>query len=345
MQRKLSNGRKVVTKIPKRRCWYADLLSTTALRLLDPSIVLILCGKDGYSDWDRYVLQECITSADMHSIHLYTSDKEYVAISIFQTRRTAAKHTRHLPNVTSPLAAERAIQITASLIDLARIEPNTSAWPVETTQFPRTEERPTICFDEWNVWDSFRSPGDIGAEESYDVSDALAVGVWLNVFIRQSEYLGMCNIAQSVNVISPLMTTKTGIVKQTTYWPLLLFTKYMRGKTLAVNLRCPEWKGERTNPEWIRSTVKTPWLDVAAALDDNDWVNLSVVNISEVDDFETKVAGVTGEVEVYTVGAQTKSIRESNMNNGDVKIVQSRWDGQGSYTFPKHSMTILRWQS
>ena len=44
--------------------------------MLDPSIILILCGKDGYSDWDRFVLQECITITDMHSIHLYTSDKE-----------------------------------------------------------------------------------------------------------------------------------------------------------------------------------------------------------------------------------------------------------------------------
>lgn len=48
-----------------------------ALKRLDPSIVLILCGKDGYSNWDRYVLQECISVTDMHSIHLYTADKEY----------------------------------------------------------------------------------------------------------------------------------------------------------------------------------------------------------------------------------------------------------------------------
>ena len=41
----------------------------------------------------------------------------------------------------------------------------------------------------------------------YTLSDALAVGVWLNVFVRQSKYIGMANIAQSVNVIAPLMTT------------------------------------------------------------------------------------------------------------------------------------------
>lgn len=47
-----------------------------ALKLLDPSITLILCGETGYSDWDRYVLQQCIKWTDMHSIHIYTCDNE-----------------------------------------------------------------------------------------------------------------------------------------------------------------------------------------------------------------------------------------------------------------------------
>lgn len=47
-----------------------------ALKLLDPSLTLVLCGQDGCSDWDRYVLQECIRYTDMHSIHLYTAAKE-----------------------------------------------------------------------------------------------------------------------------------------------------------------------------------------------------------------------------------------------------------------------------
>jgi alpha-L-arabinofuranosidase len=48
----------------------------TALKLLDPSITLILCGKNGHSDWDRYVLQESIQWIDMHSIHMYTFGRE-----------------------------------------------------------------------------------------------------------------------------------------------------------------------------------------------------------------------------------------------------------------------------
>ncbi|KAH0293373.1 family 51 glycoside hydrolase, partial [Aureobasidium melanogenum] len=176
-----------------------------AMKLLDPSVVLILCGETGYSTWDSYVLKECVkwdthtlggsTTAsliDMHSIHIYTASND------------------HLKNATAPRSAERAIEITGGLIDLVRIE----------NKVPYTVPAPTICFDEWNVWDPVRAPGDIGAEEKYTLSDALAVGVWLNVFVRQAKYIGMANIAQSVNVISPLMTSKDGILKQTTWWPL-----------------------------------------------------------------------------------------------------------------------------
>jgi alpha-N-arabinofuranosidase len=72
---------------------------------------------------------------------------------------------------------------------------------------------------------------------------------WLNVFVRQSAHLGMCNIAQSVNVISPLLISDKGIIKQTAYWPLLLFSRYMHGKALGVGVRCQKWTGNRTNPE------------------------------------------------------------------------------------------------
>ncbi|KAH0137223.1 family 51 glycoside hydrolase, partial [Aureobasidium melanogenum] len=88
-----------------------------AMKLLDPSVVLILCGETGYSTWDSYVLKECVkwdthtlggsTTAsliDMHSIHIYTASND------------------HLKNATAPRSAERAIEITGGLIDLVRIE-------------------------------------------------------------------------------------------------------------------------------------------------------------------------------------------------------------------------------
>ncbi|RAL11540.1 alpha-N-arabinofuranosidase [Aspergillus homomorphus CBS 101889] len=298
-----------------------------ALKLLDPSLVLILCGQTGFASWDHYTLKHCLlpahselsTSAvpliDMHSIHLYTTSDS------------------HLPNVTAPLAGERAIEITSSLIDLAMIE----------NGVPPEQPRPTICFDEWNVWDPIRAEGSKGAEESYTLSDALAVAVWLNVFVRKSKDVGMACIAQSVNVISPLMTTKDGITKQTTWWPLYLFSKYMRGWTISTHLSSATYEGE-TSPKWVRSVKDTPWLDVSATLGEDGYVNVAVVNISEDKDLETKVEGPTGQVSVFTVTGDNLAV--SNMNGKqEVGITESTWEAKGSYVFPKHSFTLLRWKA
>ena len=292
-----------------------------ALKLLDPSIELIICGETGNSSWDYHVLQHAITHASMHSIHFYTASED------------------HLENVTAPLSAERSIQITSGLIDLARIE----------RKIPASVPRQTICFDEWNVWDPVRAPGDKGAEEIYTLSDALAVAVWLNVFIRQSKDVGMANIAQSCNVISPLMTTKEGIWKQPSWWPLLLFSNYMQGSTISVHLTCSEYTGP-TNPAWIRSTsIATPWLDTSAALDKDGFVNLVVVNIHPEKDLQTDLKGIAaGKVETFVITGDSPKAKEVHLDEKGNGYKKGSWDASkdgGKFTFTKHSITMLRWDS
>lgn len=287
-----------------------------ALRLLDPSLILILCGETGHASWDFEVLSKCIPYVDMHSIHIYTASED------------------HLKNVTGPLSAERAIETAAAFIDVARIENNISP------DKPRT----TICFDEWNVWSATRAPGELGAEETYTLSDALAVGVWLNVFIRQSKYMGMANIAQSVNVISPLMTTDTGVMEQTTWCVLWLFSKYMRGWTVHAHVRGGAYTGE-TEPAWLKGIDEVSKLDVSATVNEG-WVSVVVVNIDEKEGVEVdmKLGGVIeGEIEVHTVTGDNVNV--VNTEAGEVGITESKWDGKGKYTFGKHSMTMLRWKS
>jgi alpha-N-arabinofuranosidase len=201
---------------------------------------------------------------------------------------------------------------------------------------PETVPKQTICFDEWNVWDPIRAPGEQGAEEKYTLSDALAVSVFLNGFIRQAKDVGMANIAQSVNVISPLMTSKDGILKQTIWWPLLLFSKYMRGHSIAVNVRSPEYTG-RTKPNWIRGTIETPYLDCCAAVSEDGWVNLAVTNLSEEKEFEVDLKGVgEGKVEVHTVSGENVNVVNTEKEE-KAGIKESEWDGKGPFKFAKHS--------
>ncbi|KAH6902495.1 glycoside hydrolase family 51 protein [Coprinopsis sp. MPI-PUGE-AT-0042] len=177
-----------------------------ALRLLDPSIKLISCGETGCTDWDRVTLKKLAPVVDFHSIH----------------RNSSA-------------AAEKAIEISRSLIDLAKIENNLS-------------KELTVCFDEWNVWDPIRAPGEKGAEEHYDLSDALAVAAWLNVFV------GQCHFANH--------HLPEGLFRQTTYYPLHLFSNLMRGSSLNVHVSTPSqdlvYTGP-TKPEFVKDlTLHTP---------------------------------------------------------------------------------------
>lgn len=302
-----------------------------ALKLLDPSITLILCGETGHSNWDFHVLKECIkldlhglggsstaSLIDMHSIHIYTTSED------------------PLKNALAPRSAERAIEICSSLIDLARIE----------NHVPPSVPRQTICFDEWNVWDPKRAPGEKGAEELYTLSDALAVAVWLNVFVRQNKCVSMANIAQSVNVISPLMTTANGIVRQTTWYPLLLFSNYMRGWTIGTHVSCPAYEGE-TEPAWLRSASDTPWLDVSATVSNDGWVSLVVVNVHLTQTFEVDLEGIRsagGDVTVYTITAENWDAVNTEQEE-QVSIHESAWNGQARFEFPRMSITMLRWKA
>ncbi|CAF9925466.1 MAG: hypothetical protein ALECFALPRED_003143 [Alectoria fallacina] len=90
--------------------------------------------------------------------------------------------------------------------------------------------RPKVCLDEWNVWDPKRAEGEKVGEEKYTLSDALAVGKWLNFFVRQSDKFGMVCLAQAVIVLGPLLTSEKGMVRQTIWWPLWLFSKYMKSE-------------------------------------------------------------------------------------------------------------------
>jgi alpha-L-arabinofuranosidase len=75
----------------------------------------------------------------------------------------------------------------------------------------------------------------------------------------------MFSIAQSVNVISPTMTSPDSLYLQTTYFPLLLFSKHMRaGQSLGVHVKSSVYRAE-TSPNWLQFADKPlPFLDVSA---------------------------------------------------------------------------------
>jgi alpha-L-arabinofuranosidase len=159
-----------------------------AIRMLDPQAKLVSCGMNGWNDWDRIVIDGLAPLTDLHSLHIYTGSDDYWT------------------NVLQPHQAERAIEYTAALISRA-------AYGKKIARPPR------ISYDEWNVW--FRTD-DGTLEERYNFSDALAVGTYLNIFIRHCRWVEMANLAQLVNAIAPIVTTPQTAATQPIYYPVLL---------------------------------------------------------------------------------------------------------------------------
>jgi alpha-N-arabinofuranosidase len=159
-----------------------------AIKMIDPAAKLVSCGELGWTDWDRTVIDGLASLVELHSLHLYTGAEDYWT------------------NQLAPHAAERAIETAVALLKRA-------AYNQKLARAPR------IVYDEWNVW--FRSMSG-ALEERYVFQDALAVGTYLNIFVRNCEWVQMANLAQMVNAIAPIVTTPETAVVQPIYYPILL---------------------------------------------------------------------------------------------------------------------------
>ena len=71
-----------------------------------------------------------------------------------------------------------------------------------------------------------------GIEERYNLSDALAIATFLNIFARQCRWVEIANFAQLVNAIAPIFTNQTGMFLQTIYHPLRLYAEHMQDEVL-----------------------------------------------------------------------------------------------------------------
>jgi alpha-N-arabinofuranosidase len=167
-----------------------------AIRVLDPRAKLVACGETGLTDWDRVVIDGLAGLVDYHSIHIYTGSDDYWT------------------NVLQPHQAERAISTTAALIDRA-------------AYIQGLARKPAIAYDEWNVWyramPELTGMGDLA--ERYTFDDALAVGTYLNIFVRNCATVQMANLAQMVNAIAPIVTTDDAAAVQPIYYPFLLHAR------------------------------------------------------------------------------------------------------------------------
>ncbi|MFC1961320.1 alpha-N-arabinofuranosidase [Chloroflexota bacterium] len=228
------------------------------MRWHDPSIELVLCGSSNsdmptYPEWDRVALEFAWEQVDYHSLHYYAINHHddtgsYLALSKeFET---------YLDTLTGVLRYVKAKQ--------------------------RSKHDVYLSWDEWNVWYKDRS-GQGGwteaphlSEEVYNLEDALVVAQWMNVFLRRADVLKIACLAQIINTISPITTTRDAILKHTTYYPIMLFSQLASGNALNVEVKAPLYETAQFG--------EMPLLDVSASYnEETDSHAIFIVNRSQTE--------------------------------------------------------------
>ncbi|HEY7925405.1 MAG TPA: alpha-N-arabinofuranosidase, partial [Vicinamibacteria bacterium] len=227
------------------------------IRVIDRELKLIACGSSNtvmptYLVWDREVLEECYDQVDAISLHNYYGNTP--ALSGNDSARYLAMN----------LDMERQIQEIGAVCDYVQA-------------VKRSPKRLWLSFDEWNVW--YRARGGRFAngegkfaprllEEEYNLEDALLVGGFVNTLLRQAERVRLACLAQIVNVIAPLVTNETSVLRQSIYHPYAWALKYARGRVLELELESESYpiKAEGLRPDFARD-ASVPFLDVAATHD------------------------------------------------------------------------------
>jgi alpha-L-arabinofuranosidase len=231
----------------------------------DPTIKLAVCGSSGtsmstYLDWDRLALEACWEHADYLSLHYYVGNRDNDTTSYLASAAQFESHVDALAGTLSYVKAKL-----------------------------RSRHNVYLSWDEWNVW--YKAQNMLGnwtvaphlIEEVYNHEDALVVAQWMNVFLRRCDVLKIACLAQIVNIIAPILTTTEGLLKQTTFYPFMLFSQYAAGNSLDVLAQSP-----------LHSTKlygDMPYLDASASHDPatgNGAVFL--VNRSQTEPMTTEVA-------------------------------------------------------
>jgi alpha-N-arabinofuranosidase len=300
------------------------------MRWTDPSIELVGCGKDGWSDWDQIVIDGLVPLIDFYSIHLYTGQADHYT-TVFQSHQ-----------------AERAVRICAALIERVRYAQRI-AHPIH------------IAFDEWNVWWRTRSHEDRvgGVEERYTLTDALAIATYLNGFIRHCRTVRIANFAQLVNAIAPIFTRPDGLFLQTIYHPLRLYAEHTLPVALDVHLDGETYALSATQEadgagrlHHVADLGPFQLLDAVATCDEpGTAVSVAVVNRHHARELRATLdfagATIAGPVRCWEVNGADVTATNSFGTPGAVGVLEGELTARGTtleHVFPAHSVTVLRFR-
>lgn len=206
---------------------YGRLAAETAraMRQYDDTLELVAAGSsspglDSFLHWEQEVLGHCYSEVDAISLHLYLGLGELAPADY----------------LASAARMERQIRDVIAACDFIRAR-------------DRHKKTMMLSFDEWNVWDMGRSPGEppgfvrwtsapAQVEQIYTGLDALVFAGMMLTLLRHAKRVRMACVAQLVNVIGLIMTEPGGPAwRQSIFWPFRDASRHGRGHLLESFLR------------------------------------------------------------------------------------------------------------
>ena len=191
-----------------------------AMRQVDPRIELVACGSSNssmptFGAWEETVLDHAYDAVDHISLHAYYEERDGDLASFLASSVDMDHFIRSVIATADHVGAKR-----------------------------RSRKRITLSFDEWNVWyqDEFAGHTNLELqqtphliEDAFSVADAVAVGGFLNAFLRHADRVKIACQAQLVNVIGLLRTEAGGPAwPQTIFHPFAQTARLARGTSLRV---------------------------------------------------------------------------------------------------------------
>jgi alpha-N-arabinofuranosidase len=201
--------------------------SAKLMRWVDDSIELVVCGSSNggmatFGSWEWEVLGHTYDQVDYLAIHSY-----------FGRGHTEAEFRDYL---AAPERMDRFIDQSVALCDAVGAR-------------HKSGRQLMIAYDEWNVVrpgkptdrpDDAWAVGRRLAELGYDVADAVVFGGLLVTLLNHADRVKVGCLAQTVNILAPIMTEPNGPAwRQTIYHPFALTSRLGRGTALQVAVQGP----------------------------------------------------------------------------------------------------------
>lgn len=287
------------------------------MKLTDPSIELIANGERGKPEWNKAILEGLNGAINYISYHGYVSTAAGRPYSIFEGISQVDR------------------ELTAFAADIRKYAPGDKpkTWQ-RWYRFPARTKPIQIAMDEWGIWE--RQGAVYGTTDIYEWRHGLATACYLNVILRHAADMGMCNWAQMVNVLAPIMTNKQTSIRQTVFFPLKEYRHAALGESLTANVVSEKANGNLNA------------IDAAATIDrDNRQIVLFVVNISPnavKTSLEAKNLGkltLTKSTTLTGDKLDATNVLEKPDRNVVKTAVKAEKRNVKDYTFAANSVTVL----